>query len=524
MIRAPNTLALLERTTGLRVFVVALVLLVAVHPWCLQDPPYWDALMGAFAQGHWLATHSFSPVDLLRDGGAFQDGGACVYPYSVYPWITGGFEALGIAPATTFLVLHVVSLVAAAAIVAGLFRLVRDEAGRPLALLVACALLVQPMFRALACQMNMDVLLTACTVLSIGALTRGKHVQSSAWSTLAFFIKPTAIILVAGNIAALVLRSVRPAWFGIDGTESVTQRRRRRASLLVHAGLFVLFLIELAVSAHFGKSAEGVAFFGGFTEFVTRRLWTLPEFALALIVFLATIPWLAVRTVRGRASALEIDLALFLLAYTGFFFQYGNVLPRYYLQAWPILLAALLLAALHARIPRRAVAGALGVFALVALINAHGRFYPERSVDWNDPRTGARLVPKDGWLLERSLEYRDDMLCDEELARAVQARAGLVVVSGWPLTQALAVPAFGYVLAPVRLASTSPPITYVFPFVARAQDLDPSLPTLRVLSPNVFDGPTSRVLPGDEILDVVEHGRLRAFLVKRTADSGAERR
>ncbi len=525
MNRAANTLELLRRASFARLFALLFVLITSVHWRCLQDPPYWDALMGAFAQGHWLATHSFSPIALLRDGGRFQDGGACVYAFNAYPWITGAFEEIGLAPASTFAVLHLVSFAAAAAIVAELFRLVRDEAGAGLAALLSLALLVQPMFRALACQMNMDVLLAACTLFSIGAVSRGRYRAASVWSVVAFFTKPTAVILVVSNLAALVLRGVRPAWFGIDrDRESATTRKRRLEGLVVHAVLFACFVLELVVAARFGKSAEGITLFGGLVPFLTRRLWTLPEFGIALALFLFLVPWIAVRAARKRASALEIDLALFLLAFVGFFCQYVNVLPRYFLQAWPVLLAALSLAALRAHVPRRAIAALLFVFGAFAIVNSHGRFHPTHWADWNDPRTGQPLVSNDGWLLERSMEYRDDLLLDQELCARLQARTGQVVIADWPLLHALAVPEFGYVLMPPRLASANTPIRFASVPIARVEDIEPGMQTVRVLSPNVYDTETSRVLVGDEVLQVLESGRLRAFLVRRPRDSDGGRR
>jgi hypothetical protein len=522
-----RTIELLERAGFARILALAFVILVAVHADCLQDPPYWDALMGAFAQGHWLATRSFSPLALLRDSGAFNDGGACVYPFSVYPWLVGGLEASGLAPSSVFLVLHLVSFAAAAAIVAALFGLMRDVVGPGLAALVALALMAQPMFRALACQMNMDMPLAACTLLSVAALSRERHRAACAWSVAALLVKPTAIILIGANLAALALRLARPAWFVAEADDA--WKRRVRLAWLVHACLFAVFVAELLVAAHFGKSTPGVALFGGTAQFLVRRLWTLPEFGLALGLFLVLAPWIALRAARGRADPLEIDLGLLLLAFTGFYCQYVNVLPRYFLQVWPALLGALVLGGIALAVPRRSIGALLVLFAVLGVVNTHGRFHPTRWAEWREPGSGRPLVSNDGWLLERSMEYRDDLAIDRELARRLEEHAGRrvdqeggeLVTAGWPLLQLLAIPQLGYVKEPLRLESTETPIHYGPAEIPRAGSALPGESRLRVISPNVYGGEHSRVLPRDIVLDTVEEGRLRAFIVRRPAESGS---
>lgn len=531
-----RTSELLDHVSGQRVFTLVFVVLTALHAGSLQDPPYWDALMGAFAQGHWLATHSFSPLALLAEAGAFDDGGACVYPFSAYPWIVGLLEASGLSPASTFLVLHLVSMAAAATVLAALFVLVRDAAGAGVAALLALALAAQPMFRALACQMNMDMPLAACTMLSIVALTRSRFAAASAWAAAALLVKPTAVILVAGNLAALVARLVRPSWFGVRAGDAVESawKRGARAAAIVHALLLAVFVAELAVAAHYGKTPPGISLFGGTAQFLFWRLWTLPEFGLMLAAALCAIPFVilpaGVRGARDRvpsadpapvpARAARIDLALFVLAFTGFYCQYENVLPRYFLQAWPLVLALLVLAEIDLGVSRRAIGIAFVLLALFGIANTHGRFHPTRRADWNGP--GEReLVTLDGWLLERSLEYQDGLALDRELARRLEHHRDRLVVAGWPLLHALALPRMGYVRFPPDLASAGKPIRYAPRSIVPVGSVDPPVPTLRVLTPNVYDGESSRILPGDEVLEVVEKGRLRAFIVLRPADSRA---
>jgi len=527
----------LERASFAHVFVLAFSVLVAWHVEALTDPPYWDALMGAFVQGHWHATHSYSPFALLREAAFFTEGGACTYPFSVYPTLVGLLETCGVGTQASFVVLHVLSFAAAAAILAGTFTLLRRGVGALLAAVVACALMVQPSFRSLASQMNMDVLLGACTVLSLLALAEVRVARACAWACAALLVKPTGIIVIASLLASLVWRRWRPEAFrhaeveaaveaaterrggvsdgDVSGTDAVLKRRRTsNVAIAFLIAVFVLFVLQLVVQAHFGKSQPGVSLFGGVGQFLGKRLWTLPEFALGLALFVLVSPWLVARILRSRATPLETDLTIFLAAFVGFYCQYLNVLPRYYLQAWPVLLGVLVLASARLRVKPLVVTAALIAFGVVGLVNAHGRFHPVKWSEWSVPGDARPLVSNEGWLLERSLEYRDDLAMNRAIASRC-ARLDTLVVADWPILQLLAEPRLGYVDRPVRLAAAGRDIEFAPEPIPLQGRVPADVDRVWVVTPNVFDSEWSRVFEEDEVLETFSVGRLRAFLLRR---------
>src|SRR5207247_1780102 len=67
---------------------------------------------------------------------------------------------------------------------------------------------------------------------------------------------------------------------------------------------------------------------------------------------------------------------------------------------------------------------------------------------------------------------------------------------------------------PTRLAEWSDPAD---PRPLVRLDAAPSERRVWAVTPNVFCGPLSRILPGDEVLETIERGRLRAFIVRRPA-------
>jgi hypothetical protein len=509
----------LDSVGPLALFLAFFAALFATHANSLFDPPYWDALSGAFTQAHWQATHSFSPFYLLADTPNFNDGGACVYPFSVYPMIVGAFERFGVGVAATFCVMHLVSLAAGAGMLAATYRLARRACGGGLALLATIAVATLPLFRAVVSQMNMDVLLGACTVLAFLAIEERRCRAAVSWSACALLVKPTGIIVVVALFGMLLLRRLRPGWFETSALERQTLTR----SLAALAGLFVLFCAELATIAHFGKSPPGVSFLGGAVPFLAKRLWTLPEFGLALLALALALPFVVRRVRRRQAATIEIDGLVFAVAFVGFYCQYENVLPRYFAQAFPIVLVALVATA-SGVLSRGVVAGALVLFAAFGLLNAHGRFHPMKLADWSVPGDPRPLVTNDGWLLERSLEYRDDLDLNRSIAAACEALRDNTIVAGWPILQLLGLPRLGYVTSAPRLASAETPLQWTDQKIEIAGRVKRRLDFVRVVSPNVYASESSRVLPGDVVLETFARGRLRAFLVRRPSDSDAERR
>jgi hypothetical protein len=157
--------------------------------------------------------------------------------------------------------------------------------------------------------------------------------------------------------------------------------------------------------------------------------------------------------------------------------------------------------------------------AVFGLVNARGRFLPTKYADWSVPGDARAQVANDGWLLERSLEYRDDLELNRALAAALEKRRDDVIVAGWPLLQLLAEPRFGYVTRPVPLAAAETTLEWAVPAIARAARVPDRSRFVRIVSPNVYANETSRVLPGDDVIETFERGRLRAFLLRRTSDS-----
>ncbi len=490
------------------VLLAAFALLLILRGAVLFDPPYWDALLGLFPQADWQARNGFDPFQLLREQPRYVDGGACVYPFSALPPLAALLQRAVLDVPSRFTILHLATFACTAIACGAVFRLARPF-GRSVAWLAAAAFLAQPGTQALACQIGLEMPLVACVACGIAALAERRFGASWCASAAALLVKPTGIVAMVTAIAFFLVRGVLPRLAG-------TRVPRERGWALAQVGLGFIFAAEIALLHAFEREPTGSGLFGGLVQLVTKLLLTVPEFALALalLVVAAIFAWAR----RDRASSIPLATlapALFLLAYLGLLAQWDNVLPRYFVAAYPATFA-LIAAALVRFAPRPAVAPLLGAIALFGLLGGRGAFQPDRGGGLVLPGEDAPLAANDGWLLERSFRFRDGLALDREIARFASARPDAVFVAPWPIQHLLLEPAFGYVERPVPCASAETSVVW-------GRTRAPTIAELRadgrevlwVLTSNDFVGEASKPRAGDVVVARFAVGAQRAFVVRR---------
>jgi hypothetical protein len=514
-----------ERWTPRGVFLISLLAFLALRGSSLLDPPYWDALLGAFSQAIWSADHGLSPRLLLREGGAFGRGGVAVYPFSIYPWSLALLWALHVPREVAFLAFHLVSFASAALVLASVHALARPLLGARSAAWFVIALGCWPPFQSLACQMNMEMPIAACGTAAVRALIEGRQAASWLWTLVALLVKPTGAILVGAQMATSVLALLAPRAFGFGPFA----RRRYAAALAAHALLAALFLAQLRV-LRAGKAHQALDWFSGFAPLLTSSIWHVPEFGLATLLALPLLVVAAARSRRVGLLAVETASASFLVTFIAFFGHFTNVLPRYCLQAAPFLGLFLGAASSWSQGFKRRLHWTLAAFALYGVVNSHGILYPARMAETPDPTDGQPYVASNGHFLERSLEYRADVELARRVARVLDSfdRDLTVFVAHWPFEQLLGEPRLGYVDRPFRTSSAEiphrghrvarRPVPYdtLYRRVNDRVEKRVSEDILWIVSPNVFAGEDSRYRPElDEVVGRFESGRLRAFLLRR---------
>lgn len=522
-------LASLERALApWKLGLLAFALLCAARAGVLFDPPYWDSLMGAFPQGVWMAQHGLSPFQLLAEQDTYDAGGVNVYPFSLYPQAIALLYRSGIERELVFLVLHVFGMACGAATLAAFYAIARRRLPAPAGLLCCVAFATAPLFQSLCGTLNLDLPLTACTALSFAALDQRRFARSWAWTLAALLIKPTAVILIGANLVLCSLLALWPRASGLGSEVQLPAERRRAAwAALGMAVLLALFLTELWLQTSSAKGPVFVEVFGGWVPLFTRRLWVIPEYGLGILLFLVTLPLLLWRMRGGHARWIQVQCGLFLLVFFVFYGQYSNTLPRYFLQSYPFLLMYLALFLYGSEGHARVRATLVLLASLFHVVNLHGYFYPSRPSGWRAPGVTGEIAGNDGYLLERSLEYRDDLELSLKVAQSLERfdREHNVVVANWPLTHVLGVPEFGYVDRAWTISNPDRPLDYLEHQVRFDQLYDLSGPTperrgtrdvLWVLVPNTFSTPQlSLQHQQDVLIDTVRSGTHYAFILRR---------
>lgn len=521
-----RALATLEsRLSPWKLGAIAFVLLCFARGATFADPPYWDALMGAFPQGLWLAEHDFDWWRLVHEP-VFIVGGPNVYPFSVYPWIVGALYATPLAPKLVFVVLHVVNAVCAAVAAGAVYSVARRRLPAPTGLLATLVLVTAPLFQSLTCQMNMDMPLLAFTALSFAALDAKEPVRAAAWSLAALLVKYTAVIGIGASLVVCIAVVLRPSACGLDGVD----RRAWKRGAWLHAALLLLFVAEVAFVALWAKAPAFLDPVAAWKNLFLRRIWTMPEYGLVLVLFLAHVPWIVRRMRDGRARWIEVQCAAFLVAFVAFYCLYSNTLPRYFLQSEPFLVAWIVARMTDVvRGPRARVAWLAAAIGF-HVVNTNGRFYPSRPSGWTAPGVAGPIPGNDGYILERSMEYRDDLELDLELAEALERfpHDHTVIVANWPLLHLLTTSDLGYVsdeYGPNWWRTSSPDVPLLYdaravPYGDLYERTTPprkktKLDVIWALTPNTFSGPqTSLLLDVDDVIRF-EHAGRYAFLVHR---------
>ncbi len=190
-------------------------------------------------------------------------------------------------------------------------------------------------------------------------------------------------------------------------------------------------------------------------------------------------------------------MILFFSWFTLFYMNIIIILPRYFLLCLPVLLFGLI--SLMVRYFKRTWLIRSGILILTGLFlyNLSGRLYP--------------AYPKnDGFILERSLEYMDDMRLNIQLAKRLEEKyADTTIITSWPYIQMLVLPQLGYVTKPLNAVTISGPLSYG-PFTKAAATKD----TVWVYGPNCFSGMYGYYPHEDELVETISKGERQVVIFR----------
>lgn len=416
------------RGVSLKVFALIIFFFLLITKWeVLFFPPYGDAIGGPFAEALWLFEHNFDYVGLFHQP-TFTVGGPRVYFFSIYP----GFLALTlkvISWTQAFLVFHHLLTFA---LTAGIIAMAREYSRRlfdpVLAMLVALTLLALPLFQSQSEAINMEMPVAFFVMWSAYAFSMKRWGQGAVFAAIAATVKGLGVIACGCAVIILCVAAFR--------ARGLKEKLKFLSLALIPAitGAFIVGAKFLFNDTHVQQGM--VQLDAGWPSLKKEFIFYL--FILALVLFLLQIIRL-VRTKRKPDVWVAGILFLYAAGWFALFLNFYAVSPRYRVTLYPFLVicaAYAVVLVFKSKVAQRIVAV---IIMVAACLLSYGRFY-------------GRSADNDHVLLERSLEYRNDLMLNRRLIAVAQERySDQLIVAPFTIAQALAIPQLGYVQRKLKI-------------------------------------------------------------------------
>ncbi|MDD3375719.1 MAG: hypothetical protein PHY73_08390, partial [Candidatus Omnitrophica bacterium] len=411
---------------GLAVFAYLLITKFEI----LFFPPYGDSGSGPVIEAIWLFHHNFDYVALSKET-LFVRGGPKAYLFSLYPTYLAILMKL-IPNTKLFLAVNHLIIFGLSALILSFFRsLARRIFNDKLSMLLSIFLLSLPLVQSQIEQINMEVPTLLFVMLSLFYLSEKKIFRSSIFSGLAVFTK----LYAAYMGGAIFFVGVYLFFFG---------REQKKNFRVFGSGVLSMLFVILGTLALFyfmdlGGKVDKVGVFQGFALMKTFPISYF--YLLSLVGFVA----FAIQDLKGKEGSVLSRIVCFLndhyrvavmfVCSAGWFILFLNsgwIPPRYTFILLPSLILGIFYVICRLVENERVVERGIIALIFVGFLCSYGLPYPP-------------VIIQDHAIVERSLEYRNDVMLHMKLARLIEQKyANLTVAAPFAITQFLAFPEMGF--------------------------------------------------------------------------------
>jgi hypothetical protein len=419
-----------QLAVGLLVFCVLLV-------WnCryLNNPPYWDDILGLHNQAVWLAKNNFNVIKLWQPGQDFWQGGSNIYRFGMMPYLYGLLYTV-FSPAYVHVAGHLFNMACLAVAFALFFSVLRQIAGSAvLALLWCIAAVCEPVMAGRTAALGQECPLVMLVAFVIYFVFNKRYWHALLFVMIAMLVKMTAVIPALALSVWFLTRRLLPE----DLFENKDLPEKINALTIVTAfyalGSFIMLTIfEVDYTFDDWSLSLGQKLFDKLPLLVPLQF-------LVLVGIAVTGCWCFFTKLFKHKKITEQDwFSVFVLIMTGGFWvsflMYPGILPRYTAM---IVFPMMLLLAIN--LPKKVS------IAAVLLLVVGGMFLNTGYLMRKLP--GAHSCS--GEYLERSREYLADLKQNQKVCKFLEKRACTYpILAKWPFVQMLTMPEMGYVEKPL---------------------------------------------------------------------------
>ncbi len=394
-------------------------------------PPYGDSVSGPFVEAMWLARNHFDYLRLSQET-LFIRGGPKVYLISIYPTFIAVFMKL-IPNTKVFLAINHLFIFAMSAIVFAIFReVVRRLYDAKMAILLTFFFLSLPLVQSQIEQLNMEIPILFFLMFVLYAVVKKDMVQAAVFSILAALVKVYA--LYAGFAVFLV------------GIYLYFADKDHRASKKVLFSSFVS-LVFVGLGAYGllyvlnpGGTVDKVGFFQGVE--LMKKFPISYFFLTSLVLFVGIFFREKIPVVKGFWNKVNMflqqhfDAAFMFLVTAGWFALFSTsawIPPRYTLILIPSLMISIFYVVDRLMPQAQKKEIILIVLIVFSFLSSFGFVY--RPVEIQDHA-----------VVERSLEYRNDLLLHMKIAKLLEDKySQLTIAAPFTFAHMLAFPEIGFV-------------------------------------------------------------------------------
>ena len=424
---------------------------------CIDNPPYWDDIIGLHNQAVWLAKHNFNVIELWQTAADSN-----VYRFGIMPHIYGVLYIL-FSPKTVHVLGHLFNMGCLALTFGVSYSILRKfKINDYIALLWCVAAICEPVMSGRIIALGQECPLVCAGILSFYFLQEKRYRLGVLFIFIAMLCKMTAGVLTTAFTLWLIIDIclARERW--------LEQLNKYKYYLIIGIFLIAFFLFTSFYWTDELFKVNDVSIAKCFQQLYYTYLVLVPVQLAALIMMGFAALWRIIVVIKDKSlfSLSEKDkLSLLLLIFTGGFWisygAYGCSLPRY--SAFAVFPVYIFIALNTFSDKKKWLTAILAVILLIlGLISMNGRYYLRLQSN--------RL--RSGEYLERSREFVNDLWKNQAACRLLETKYfNRPVVAKWPFMQMLTIPEMGYVTKPLpNVYAACPLVNY-----AKTKKYDPKV-------------------------------------------------